>query len=123
MDNVTTFEKFEHEVIRKLLEKDTATNRLLREQYRNAQVVSREFTGVGFFTYFKVSENVARITEPVECAYGNIICDINGIKDFGGGVLFIEEGAMKCLEGYTFYDKWPTAITSYSFHHMRSHDT
>jgi hypothetical protein len=117
MDKIKPFEEFEHAVMQQLLEEETLINRLLREQYKKARVVKREFTGVGFFTNFEIPNNVLRITEPVERGYGNVICDINGIKDFGGFVLFIEKGVMTCLEGYTFYDEWPVVITSYNLHH------
>lgn len=116
-DNMQRFEQFEHAVMQKLLEEDTPVNRFLREQYKNAQVVSREFSGAGFFTNFRVPENVARVTEPVPYGYGNVACDINGIKSFGGFVLFVKNGVMTCLEGYTFYDEWPNVITSYNLYH------
>lgn len=116
-DTIKPFEEFEHAVMQKILEEDTSINRLLREQYKNAQVVSRDFTGVGFFTDFSVPENIARITEPVPYGYGNVICDINGIKTFGGFVLFIDHGVMICLEGYIFYDEWPSVIENYSLYH------
>ena len=106
------FEKFEKAVMEKLLEKETSINKVLREQYKNASVVSRKFTGVGFFTDFNVPKNIPPVMEPVAYGYGNVSCIINGIENCGF-VLFIKEGVMICLEGYTFMDKWPEVITSY----------
>ncbi len=112
------FEEFERAVMQKLLEKNTSINKTLREQYQKPQVISREFTGVGFFTDFKVPENVFRVTEPLDRAFGDVICEINGIEDFGGFVLFTENGVIEFLEGYTCYDNWPSVITSYRLYHL-----
>ena len=114
---IISFEKFEHAVMQKILEEDTSVNRILREQYKKAQVASRDFTGVGFYTDFHLPENIVKVTEPVEYGYGDVLCDVNGITCFGGFVLFIEDGAMICLEGYTFHEEWPNVITNYRLYH------
>ena len=84
------FEEFEKAVMQKLLERDTPINKVLRKQFHNASVIKRNFTGVGFFTHFNVPKNIPPVTEPVAYGYGDVNCTINGIENFGGFVLFIE---------------------------------
>lgn len=113
MSKPISFEEFEQAVMQKLLEQDTPINTILYEQYKQATVVKRDFTGVGFFTDFIVPKTAPSITEPVAHGYGDVQCSINGIDCFGGFVLFIENGVMACLEGYSYGHEWPNIITSY----------
>lgn len=112
----TTFEEFERAVMQRMLEDDTSVNRLLREQYNNAHIINRNFTGAGFFTTLSIPEHIARITEPVAYGYGDVLCSLNDTILSGGFVLFIRDGAMTCLEGYTFCDAWPESITTYKLY-------
>lgn len=112
---IISFEDFEKAVMEKLLEEDTSVNKILQEQYKKAQVEDRIFTGVGFFTHFKISEDSPCVIEPVEYGYGNVSGKINGIDI--GFVLFIKNGIMTCLEGYTYYTSWPDLITHYELWH------
>jgi hypothetical protein len=95
------------------MEKDTSINAILREQYKKARVVSRDFTGVGFFTDFELAEDAPQITEEVAYGYGDVTAIIGGIHGYGF-VLFIQSGRMTCLEGYTWQDEWPGIIRSYT---------
>lgn len=108
----TCFETFEKNVINKLLENSTPTNSILKKQYKNA-IISREFTGSGFFSTFKVPDSIPRLTPPTTFNLSNLLCDINGISEFGGFLLFIKNGAIFCLEGYSFENEWPIKINDY----------
>lgn len=115
------FEEFERAIMCKLLEEDTPINKVLREQYKYATVVNRDFTGVGFFTHLSIPSHVITVKEPIEYGYGDVRFMLNGSVG-GGVVLFIEHGVMTCLEGYA-YTEWPKVITSFeleSFHENHS---
>lgn len=114
---IVSFEEFEKSVMQKILERDSSVNRILREQYRVAEVASREFTGVGFFTELKIPETIASVAEPVEYGYGDVWASINDSEVWFGFVLFIESGKMVCLEGFTCADSWPEEIYSYELCH------
>lgn len=109
------FEEFEKAVIQKLLKRETSINKILHEQYKNAQVIDRRFTGAGFFTSFDVPEDIVRICQGVDYCYGNIIASVNGNEEYGFH-LFITKGAMCCLEGYMWADSWPETIYSYELY-------
>ena len=116
MNNIISFEEFEKAVMNKIMEEDTSINAILRKQYKKSYVESRDFTGVGFFTDFKIPKGTPFIHEKVEYAHGNVEAVINGIDGFGF-ILFIKDGVMSSLEGYTWRESWPEAINSYQLFH------
>lgn len=113
---IIPFEEFEQAAMQKILERDTPINVILRQQYKNAYVKDRSFSGAGFFTDFYMHGQVPHIIEPVEYAYGDVEAIINDISGFSF-ILFIKNGVMKCLEGYTWRESWPDKIYSYKFVH------
>ena len=112
---IISFEEFEKAVMQKLIEEDTSINKILQEQYKKAKVENRNFTGVGFFTDFEIPEDTPRVIETVKYGYGNVSGKINNIDI--GFILFIKDGIIICLEGYTYYDSWPDIITHYELYH------
>ncbi len=72
------FEEFEKAVIRKILEKKSDVNEILWEQYMASQVIKRNFTGVGFFTDFKIPKDVPHATELIDRSYEDVVASING---------------------------------------------
>ena len=112
---IIPFEEFERAVMAKLLEEENSINRILREQYKNSEIISREFTGAGFFTKLKIPPHIPLVNEPVDYGYGNLWCCINDKEFLHGFVLFIKDGVMICLEGFTCADSWPEIITSFEF--------
>lgn len=80
----------------------------LRGQYDKCTVKARRFTGVGFYTDFKVN----RVHEPVAGGKSFYIGDVDGAVDGNKGtlgfVLFIKDGFISSLEGYAnLLDVWP----------------
>ena len=108
MHNVIPFEKFEQDVIKKILEQNNPANAILKEQYQRARI-SREYTGVGTFS---IPENLPH-TEIKDFQINNLLCDLNGIHQFGGFVLYVKNGSLSCLEGYGFDQEWPQEIWHY----------
>ncbi len=113
---IIPFEEFEQAVMHKIMEHDTAINKILREQYKRAHIQDRSFSGVGFFTDFIVPNNIPHIIQHVEYDYGDVKAIINDIDGYGF-ILFIDDGVMTLLEGYTWRDSWPDTIYSYSLFH------
>ena len=116
-DKVIPFEEFEKAVMKKILEREDNISKILWQQYKSARVIKRDFTGSGFFTSFEASKDSPRITETVDRSYGDVIASINGSSFDFGFVLFLENGMLSCLEGYTWTDKWPETIRSYELKH------
>lgn len=109
------FEQFESDVMYKIIsENDEISDELVR-QYKNAKVVSREFTGFGFYTNFMVSSENLRLKNNFNIEMGNVQAELDGLKYGVGFVLFIRDGFIKSLEGYTYDEPWPERIINYSF--------
>ena len=102
-----THEEFERAVMNKFLEGDGVFLEL-RKQYEHATVVSREITGCGFYTDFKVPDNL-KVNE----AHGTIhdVCakfkrDDRGQSEIYLFRLYLENGVIETLEGYATLSDW-----------------
>src|SRR5256885_15953729 len=91
-----------------LLEGDSPVLTALRRQLTVAAVRERELTGVGFFTSFKVPPNASRAPVPSNFApFGDVGADIEGLRHGAGFLLFLKDGYLDMLEGYTYGEPWP----------------
>lgn len=101
--------KLASRVMKMLLSGDEEVLLTLREQYERAVIISEEDTGVGFFIRYQV-DSAIRIGEEFKTTFqiGDIDGEIDGINGAVGFVLFIKDGYLTMLEGYTnCIDKWP----------------
>ena len=107
MTGLTTLEE---QVLEMLLRGQDEVLDVLRQQVKDAQVSSREITGVGFFTNFEVPAEAPRVKARPKFELG----DVNGMADnvkYGlGFLLFVNDGALSMLEGYTYDEPWPDEI-------------
>ena len=78
----------------------------LREQITSARVVLRELSGAGFFLKFEVSPSTRRV-EPANFEISDVYFDLEGTEHGGGSVLFIRDGVVTTLEGYSHAGGWP----------------
>jgi hypothetical protein len=106
MNNLT---KLENQVLEKLLHGPDEVLTILRQQVKQMQVSSRKMTGVGFFTKFVVSPDVCVPGRPTFK-----LGDVNGAADnvnHGlGFLLYVKDGALSMLEGYTYDEPWPDEV-------------
>ena len=100
----------QNQVLEMLLNGDDDVLGILREQAKHGSVTSNKETGVGFYTEFVVPSEIQR-------AAGHHtfrLADVNGtaanINHGFGFVLFINDGALAGLEGYTYDEPWPNEI-------------
>lgn len=72
----------------------------LEEQIQGISVSKRENTGAGFFTYFVVAPTaVQRIRSSTTGCY--VAATINGLEHALAFILFLNDGRVDYLEGYT----------------------
>ena len=105
---VTPLTDLELSVIRMLLDGDDPALATLRDQLEHTLVQKRQFTGVGFFADLRVSGE-----SPPAAASGHLGDDaeIEGLEHGAGFVLFIEDGYLHMLEGYTYgSEPWPDRL-------------
>jgi hypothetical protein len=105
----------ESAVLGKLLEKRGEPFDAIREQLAHASVSSRKFTGVGFFTHFAIAPEAPIRRDLRDTELGDVGAKIPGLVDEAGFLLFIRDGVILFLEGYTYGDAaWPDPITEFS---------
>jgi hypothetical protein len=109
MEGLTSLEQA---VLDKLLAGDDSTLVALRAQAKRARLRSRENTGVGFFAVFEVPPDTARLVPPT-LRVGDVNATVKGLSHGAGFVLFIKDGHLDRLEGYTYDEPWPVAIDSF----------
>ena len=117
---MTDLTSFERAVLSELLAINTVPNSI-RSQLSHVRVSRREESGVGVFVHLFVPPEV--IHEGVEGfnqQLGGVFVDIPGLRYGLGFVLFVTNGVLDMLEGYTFGDeKWPAEISKFSLHSVR----
>ena len=110
-------DQFEDEVMRMLLDKDEPMFEVLRQQYRLATKKPRDMTGVGFYTEFNVPEEAPRLPGNPSLVLGGVLAEIEGLECGVGFALFIGEGILTLLEGYTYEEPWPDEPTHFTLNH------
>lgn len=108
------------QVMKMLLSGDDEVLITLREQYERAAIISEEDTGVGFFICYQV-DHALRVGEEFKTTFhlGDIDGEVDGIDGAVGFVLFIKDGYLTMLEGYTNgIDKWPETDAEIKLHHI-----
>ena len=99
--------EFEKRILDALVETNGSQEALLREQLSAVTDLGRDFTGVGYYLNFSVPSSVPKLSlgsYPV----GDVRFELEGIKDGGCALLWIEDGCLACLEVSLHSDeKWP----------------
>jgi hypothetical protein len=90
-----------------LLAGDDPTLDVLRKQFRLADVTDRQLTGVGFYVTFSVPSEVQRVEVRKLSHLGDVKAEIEGLQHGAGFVLHLSDGAIRCLEGYSYDEPWP----------------
>lgn len=107
--------EIESAVLDKLLEGDLLELKCLRAQVARLHVTNREFTGVGFFTEFAHPPDVVRLQSKKHIRFGDVLADIDKLNHGAGFVLFVDNGVITMLEGYsTANEPWPNSIEHFS---------
>ena len=101
-----------------LLAGDDPVIATLRSQYAVAAVVNRKFSGVGFFTTYSVPSQLPRV-KPPNFEVGDIQIEVLGVSAGVGTVLFVRDGKIDFLEGYTYVGPWPDNLELISLKYVR----
>jgi hypothetical protein len=104
-------------VIEKLVEGEFPILIQLRKQLRECTLVKREFTGFGFYTYLAVPEKYNK-TEGLDVTFGDVIAEIPNLPSGSGFLLYVRNGVLDMLEGYSYDEPWPSKIESFNLKYM-----
>jgi hypothetical protein len=106
--------ELEGAVIELLLRGDDPVLLTLATQMAKCDVASRESTGVGFFTYFSVPDDTPRVPGKESFAFGDVVANMNGLENGAGFLLFVKNGRIAFLEGFSYDEPWPANIDGFS---------
>src|SRR6266568_178399 len=107
--------RLERAVLDMLLAGEHSMLEALRAQLAVCTLTSRDMSGVGFFTSLAVPPKAPRLpvrgrTRP----FGDVLADFPGSGHGAWFLLYLEDGALAMLEGYTFADPWPADSSEFS---------
>jgi hypothetical protein len=100
----------EDQVLRMLLAGDDEALSVLRKQAKQASVSSRKMTGVGFYTTFEIPPEAPRLTGRASFKFGDVNGRAANLKHGLGFLLYVADGALNALEGYTYDEPWPKEV-------------
>jgi hypothetical protein len=104
----------ESAVLSKMLDKTGAHFEVLRQQLACVMVVSRRLTGGGFFTNFVIPPDANVRRDLPNQAITGVGAEFEGLQHGSGFVLFVSDGAVSCLEGYSYDEPWADAGTKFT---------
>ena len=100
--------EFEKILMKMLLSGDDEVLNKLRKQYEVAKIESREFSDAGFYTSFLVENRNDLCIMNKSFHIGDVDGNVDGIEGAVGFVLYVKNGYITLLEGYTnAVDTWP----------------
>jgi hypothetical protein len=109
-----TLTSLEKAVLEKLLDGDNAFLMTLRQQLTHVVVASREMTGVGFYADLAVAPGAPRIAGRPSFKFGDVQGTASNLKHGIGFLLYVGDGALSTLEGYTYDEPWPDEVQNLS---------
>lgn len=104
----------ECDVLKWLLAGDDPVLVVLSEQLTLSSIVSREITGCGFYLHFAVPNEVTELHKQLNVkpnfSFGDVEVIVSQTHQRLGFLLWIRDGKLAFLEGYTYGDQWPTDV-------------
>jgi hypothetical protein len=107
---MTEMTPLENAVLQGLLSGEDDDLAILRQQAAEAKVYFRKFTGVGFFAEFAVPPDAKRLPQSTKFKLGDVNGTAENVKYALGFVLYVNDGVLSALEGYTYDEPWPDEV-------------
>ena len=98
----------ERDVLATILAPNHPVMNALRRQFERCRVASRKTTGAGFFTALDIATGVE--PAPVKAGrmdLGDVTATIDGLEHGAGFVLFVQDGVLDLLEGFSYGEPSP----------------
>jgi hypothetical protein len=106
---MTGFTALEHAVLRSIFSETPELAATLDQQLEQAKVTERQNSGAGFFTTIAVCENAPRL-ESTRYLGRQTHASVDGLEHGLGFVLFLEDGRLHLLEGYSYEPESTTSL-------------
>jgi len=83
------------------------------------EAVDRELTGVGFLTDFGHSEEMRLFDGGVSLRWGKVGARLNSSKVETGYLVYVDDGYVTTVEGYTYGDEWPDKVEQIELYELK----
>jgi hypothetical protein len=110
---------FEQAVLDRLLAGDHPVLVALRTQAGRAQVTRREHTERGFSCEFETPADLPPAETRSDFRIGDVNASLDGLEHGAGFLLFIRNGRLAMLEGYTYEEPWPQEVRNLKLSYQR----
>lgn len=98
-----------NQVMTMLLDGNDEVLLMLRKQYKKSAVVSEEYSEVGFYIDYQIDKGL-KVSDEYNGTFqiGDVDGEVNNINEALGFILYVKNGYLTMLEGYTnIIDSWP----------------
>jgi len=109
----------ERTVLEMMLVGDNSELRILREQFSKVVVAAREMTGHGFFADLEIPSYLPRLSRNGRVTITDISAHLPDVKHGAGFVLFVDDGALSCLEGFCYDESWPDSTAGFELSYLQ----
>lgn len=82
-------------------------------------VSSREHTGPGFLTEFEPTEELKLFEDGVSLRWGNVGARLNASRQETGYLVYVDDGYVTAVEGYTYGDDWPDQVEQIELYELK----
>jgi hypothetical protein len=120
MNGQSALTALERSVMEMFLSGEHPSLHTLRRQLAAFRTARREFTGVGFFTYFAVPSGSERAHLSGQIVLTDVWATVKGLEHGAGFVLFVVDGLLDMLEGFTFDEPWPQEISEFTVRYAKT---
>ncbi|MBQ7010237.1 MAG: helix-turn-helix transcriptional regulator [Clostridia bacterium] len=104
------FDEFEKIIITDIIEQYPEYKQRLRSQLERILLQKREFFTYGFSTYYDVVAVEETLGDDKNLQLGKLQWNINGLNYGVDFILWIKNGFISCLEGFSYNELWPNEI-------------
>ena len=107
------FNELENAVMELIRNENGELGEAIYQQFTISGVLSREYTGAGFFLNFKIDEKATSAIRRGRLVISGPEAEIEGLEYGAGFTLFVSDGFITTLEGFSYGEPWPQDITKF----------
>lgn len=87
--------------------------------FDKVSVSSREYTGLGFLTELESAEELKLFKDGVSLRWGNVGARLNASRQETGYLVYVDNGYVTAVEGYTYGDDWPDQVEQIELYELK----
>jgi hypothetical protein len=119
MKGIMKTNELERAVVHRIL-RDSELNPVKHEvNFEQVKVLDRDYTGIGFLTEFERSSELKLFADGVCLRWGKVGARLNASKIETGYVLYVDNGYLTTIEGYTYREDWPDDVDSIEIYELK----